>query len=249
NEYERISINFDSTLVLAKAGEGWLYNLKTRELSDSTFTRSATRRAKRPSPNTPLPMAKGVQREAPKATGTKIKLGRTPVTLTPKGWKLTAPKDDQQQLPDGIDYLHPKASYKMISGPSYQFWQGNKTGLLRADGSIAIPANYDELILARQYFDTRAIFTYARQGGKYGLIDRTGALITPIKYDEIRAFQEGMARVRIEDKWGFITLTGKESIPVVHDQVNPFSYGLTEVTLNGKSSFLDKDGICQLSCR
>ena len=66
--------------------------------------------------------------------------------------------------------------------------------------------------------------------------------VIPLQYDHIDSFDEGLARVKVNDKWGFIDKKGKEVIPLQYDRVDFFNGGLAKVTLNGKTGFINKAG-------
>jgi hypothetical protein len=53
---------------------------------------------------------------------------------------------------------------------------------------------------------------------KYGFVSfNSGEEITPFKYDGIGEFDNGLARVRLNDKWGFVDKTGKEVTPIKYE--------------------------------
>ena len=61
-------------------------------------------------------------------------------------------------------------------------------------------------------------------------------------YDWITDFEEGLARVKINDKWGCIDETGRVVIPCKYDYVYDFSEGLAAVKLNEKYGYIDTTG-------
>lgn len=250
NEYHRISLNFDSTLIVVKNSIGRIFDLKQMVLRDSTFSasnRSGYPTRRRPS-TTGSPMDKGEPMKKRPEIGTTAKIDRTPLIFTSMGWKLVAPTADQMQLPDSITGISTESSMVMPYSGLYAIWRGNKIGAVDADGNIVIPTEYEDLVGARQSQEPFRILSYAKKNGKYGLINRQGQQLTPCKYDEIRAFQQGMARVRIGGKWGFIRSDGKEVIPAVYDSALPFVYGVSEVVRDGKRMFVDLENNCDWGC-
>lgn len=61
-------------------------------------------------------------------------------------------------------------------------------------------------------------------------------------YSSIKAFNEGMAPVNLDEKWGFIDKKGKEVIYPKYDEVGEFKDGLGAVRLGEKWGFIDKTG-------
>lgn len=62
------------------------------------------------------------------------------------------------------------------------------------------------------------------------------------KYDDIGTFNEGMARVTLNNKVGFINLNGKEIVPPKYDDVDAFSNGFALVRIGRKFGYIDKTG-------
>lgn len=246
-EYQLVKSYQDFTLMVVKDGVGRLFDLNALSLSDSTFQQYVPPRQISKAATVWREMAKGpTPSEQP--VGTKLMIARTPMVRLAAGWKLERPNKDQQQLPDGITHLERKTYFGMIRGGGYYIWQGDLVGMMNENGKMLIPPNYEDLVKARQLSGNNIIYSYAKKEGKYGLIDMEGQELTAFRYDEIRAFQEGMSRVRIGEKWGFIDRTGKELIPLIYDNVLPFELGLSKVTHGGETMFIDKDNLCQLGC-
>ncbi|EAI4827076.1 WG repeat-containing protein [Campylobacter lari] len=77
---------------------------------------------------------------------------------------------------------------------------------------------------------------------KYGFIDKQGNLVIEAKYDDIDNFNEGLARVKLNEKYGFIDKQGNLVIEAKYNYVDDFSEGLAMVELNEKYGFIDKQG-------
>lgn len=245
--YQLVKSYQDFTLLVVKDGVGRLFDLNTLSLGDSTFQQYVQPRQPSKTATDWRKMAEGpTPTEQP--IGTKLTIARTPMVRLEAGWKLETPTKDQQQLPDGITHLERRTYFGMIRGGGYYIWQGAQVGMMNENGKMVIPPNYEDLVKARQLSGNNAIYSYAKKEGKYGLIDRNGKALTAFDYDEIRAFQGGMARVRIGDKWGFIDSEGNELIAPVYDSVLPFEFGVSKVTRGDKTMFIDKDNQCQLGC-
>jgi hypothetical protein len=249
NEYHRITLSRDSTLTVVKDRVGQKFDLKTLTLLDSTFSaRNSYGGDSRKPSNTASPMATGPARKLSPEVGATADVGQTQLQYTALGWKLVSPSSDQVQLPDDITAMSTQAGKVMVYGGLYAIWRGDKIGGMDRNGRVVISAEYDDLVGAKQAQGSDLVFSYAKKQGKYGLINRKGKQITACKYDEIRAFQEGMARVRIGEKWGLVTVDGEEAIPVVYDIVHPFKFGVSEVVKEGKRMFIDKENNCDWGC-
>ena len=62
-------------------------------------------------------------------------------------------------------------------------------------------------------------------------------------YDDIKEFQDGFAKVKLDDKYGYIDVSGQLVIKPQFDYTTqPFSEGMAEVKLENKWGFIDKTG-------
>lgn len=78
---------------------------------------------------------------------------------------------------------------------------------------------------------------------KHGFVDVHCNEIVPFKYDCIDSFENGFARVSIDDKYGFIYLNGDEVIPPRYDDAQThFSDEFIWVQINGKYGFINTTG-------
>jgi uncharacterized protein len=73
------------------------------------------------------------------------------------------------------------------------FEENGLEGLKKKDGTIIIPAQYDEVFS----FPDNEIFTVVKRGGKYGYVNREGQLITGLIYDDAYDVFNGYGRVQI----------------------------------------------------
>lgn len=113
--------------------------------------------------------------------------------------------------------------------------QESKWGLIRTDGSFALPAQYNELKLFSDGI-------YAFRGLlNWGLTDVNGTIILPPKCTEIRPFQEELAAFKEGNKWGFIDMSGKVTIVAQYDNVLNFSSGLSAVVQDKRVGFINKN--------
>lgn len=251
NEYHRIRLQRDSTLTVVKNMVGRKFDLRTLTFRDTTFesyNKSSNYKTDPKYTVTASTMAKGPRATAIPEIGATTLISKTPFHFTKSGWKLTSPHTESAQLPDGITALSEQVGKVMFKGGLYAIWRGDKIGAINKAGEIIIPAEYDDLVGANQGHSSPLVYSYGEKKGKYCLINSRGKQITPAKYDEIRAFQDGMARVRIKNKWGFINLYGEEKIPLKYDSVLPFVHGASRAVKAGKQMFINKDNNCEWGC-
>lgn len=113
--------------------------------------------------------------------------------------------------------------------------QESKWGLIRTDGSFALPAQYNELkMFADGIYAVRGMLNW-------GLTDVNGTIILPPKYAEIRPLQEELAAFKEGNKWGFIDMSGKVTIAAQYDNVLNFSSGLSAVVQDKRVGFINKN--------
>lgn len=86
----------------------------------------------------------------------------------------------------------------------FLFCEGNKRGLVRADGQITVPARFDDL-----HFVHDGVVN-ARVGDKMGLVDvNTGQVVIKSRFDVIHPFHGDFASVQLADRMGFIDRRGR----------------------------------------
>jgi len=78
--------------------------------------------------------------------------------------------------------------------------------------------------------------------GEIGFIDKTGKIMISIEYWNADDFNEGLARVEINERWGFIDKTGSEIISLKYENAKSFKKGLACVGSNDKFGFINKTG-------
>ncbi len=74
------------------------------------------------------------------------------------------------------------------------FAENGLEGLKKKDGTIIIPAEYDEVFS----FPDNEVFAVVKRGGKYGYVNREGQLVTGLIYDDaydvLNGFGQGSGR-------------------------------------------------------
>ena len=83
--------------------------------------------------------------------------------------------------------------------------------------------------------------SFKADNGKYGYKDQNGKVIIAPKYDIASYdFNEGLARVSLDNKFGFIDKTGKEVIPMQYNNALYFSEGVAAVQKDTTWIYIDK---------
>jgi len=120
--------------------------------------------------------------------------------------------------------------------------QADKKGLIRQDGSILLPVEYEQIdkIYSQPYFKITA-------KKKEGVTDLNGKIILPAAYDEVSYYEKAkLFKVEKAGKSGIADAKGNIIIPVVYDEMemnNSYSNLFPILVKEGKWFFyLDKNG-------
>ncbi len=248
-DYIQITQISDSTVILMTIpGLGYTYNLKSRTI-DSTLTKLYYKPIRRDYTTSPSAMLKGPKSVKIGQEGDSMTIDHRNLVYTLKGWKIANLDDTTKQLPDGVTGIETQKKVGIIRNGAYYFWKDDKVGMLDRSLQIRLLPEFDDLVLAKQMPGSHLNFAYVRKDDKYALMNYSGDILTPFKYDEIRAFQEGMARVRIGDRWGFIATSGEEKIAVTYHSVVPFIDGFSRVQSENGTLIIDKSNNCIVGCK
>ncbi len=149
--------------------------------------------------------------------------------------------------------------------------QEGKYGLLRRDGELVAPLQYDEILwtvdgfaalragethtllnlttgqpLGERYEAIGALregFIPVQQGGKWGYLGLDGQMLPGgFAWDSALPFAEGVAGVSQEKRAGFIDATGQVVIPLQYDGVSSFGNGLAGFAQKKKWGFVNAQG-------
>lgn len=149
--------------------------------------------------------------------------------------------------------------------------QSGKYGLLRRDGALVVPVQYDEILwtiegmAAVRAGESVELYdllrgekvgeTYTAAGvyaegcipvqkdGKWGYVDQRGMLLFGgFLWDSAQPFREGKAGVSENKLAGFIDASGNIVIPLEHQAVSSFSEGLAGFQRRNKWGFLNTSG-------
>ncbi|MDR1120547.1 MAG: WG repeat-containing protein [Dysgonamonadaceae bacterium] len=115
-------------------------------------------------------------------------------------------------------------------------FSGGKWGYMYLDGSIVIPAQYDD---AQSFNDGLA---NVKNGDKWGAIDEYNTAIIPFQYDNINRFSENRIAVEKNGKWGYIDRNNTVVVPFQYDNGFSFYEGLARVYKQELCGYIDKQG-------
>lgn len=129
--------------------------------------------------------------------------------------------------------------------------EDGKQGLKDKNGSVIIEPVYlsvthctEEIFISdstsRKGGGFWFVYTYQDGIDKAGCFNEKGTPLTPVKYNGINCFNDGMARVGLDNKYGFIDTTGKEVVPLKYDEASSFYRERASIALNkGKRTVID----------
>ncbi|HEY1199965.1 MAG TPA: SEL1-like repeat protein, partial [Niastella sp.] len=98
------------------------------------------------------------------------------------------------------------------------FIENGLEGLKKKDGTVIIPAQYDEVYS----FPENETFAVVKRGGKYGYVNREGQLVTGLIYDDAYDVLNGYGRVQI-DAQHYLVQPGAELPSTSYDELRVIS--------------------------
>lgn len=119
------------------------------------------------------------------------------------------------------------------------FEENGLEGLKKKDGTIIIPAQYDEVFS----FADNEIFAVVKRGGKYGYVNREGQLVTGLIYDDAYDVMNGFGRVQIGLQH-YLVQPGAELPSISYDELRVLSeeVGWYVVTKGGVKTVINAAG-------
>src|SRR3972149_4687770 len=88
----------------------------------------------------------------------------------------------------------------------------------------------------------RVQFEMLGSGLKWGYMDKNGELVIPARYDDAGDFNQGIARVMVDDKFGFIDRQGKWVIELKYDNATDFYEGFAAVLVGRGWGYINRSG-------
>lgn len=110
-------------------------------------------------------------------------------------------------------------------------------GMLNADGSVAVPAQWREI---GWFSDGLAYATMDSRTWCY--INGAGEVVIPGPFDDARSFRDGVAMVRVGSEYQFIDVQGHSLTAQGWELAKEFSCGLAMVKRNGLYGYIDCTG-------
>jgi hypothetical protein len=114
--------------------------------------------------------------------------------------------------------------------------QAGQIGFVDKDGAFVVPAKYDTVS------NFEADHALASIGTETFLIDKSGKETPVPEVVEFKAFEQGLARVRIGGSWGLIDATGRLIVPATFQGIQNLKSGLRAATQAGETRFFDTRG-------
>ncbi|MBP6826377.1 MAG: WG repeat-containing protein [Saprospiraceae bacterium] len=133
-----------------------------------------------------------------------------------------------------------QAEYLYCEGNACIVPKAGKQGLSRPDGTVLLPAEYDQIFGSE---DAEGFFT-VRRGNQFGFVNGEGRWLGKPEFDYARSFDAGLAAVRRNGKWGFIDTLGRVAIPFRYQYAENFrNYTKGAVVLYENTyQLIDKQG-------
>jgi hypothetical protein len=116
------------------------------------------------------------------------------------------------------------------------FRNGNKTGIIRQNGSIAIEPRYELLIPENKFI--RASIRVA-ENERWILLDSAGKAVTQRNYDFIDSFNGKFFPVKNRGFWGAMNEQGKEIVACVHDSLVQYKNDYIVVKFKGQYGIIN----------
>lgn len=118
------------------------------------------------------------------------------------------------------------------------FSVGERWGVLNRDGTIILPAEYDQIIMDDDHF-----LASKHLPGKqwWILFDKNGKALTTKAYEQIDKFNGTFFPVRKNGFYGGVNLYGQEIIACVFDSISGTNQNLVAVKFRGQYGIMDTD--------
>ncbi len=134
-------------------------------------------------------------------------------------------------------FLNNYEKYWKIDDQHYRVMDNGKIGLITADGSIIVPADYDQVWNLQENGNIKVM-----RNGKLGIYNVEGGIVIPTEYEMIWNFENGIARVMRNGKIGYVNQNGNEFIACDYDQIWSFKDGKAKVLKDGKVGYISQNG-------
>ncbi len=116
----------------------------------------------------------------------------------------------------GQTIVKPRYASLEIFGEAVRFEADGKFGLLGRQGSVVVPAEYDEIV------PTGEAFWKMRKADKWGLLDAHGKELLPLQFTELLAPENDVVQARVGGKWGLYDYHNKIVAEPKWERMDPF---------------------------
>ncbi len=134
-------------------------------------------------------------------------------------------------------FLDNYEKYWKVDNNYYRVMDNGKIGLISSDGSIIVPAEYDQVWSLQKNGNIKVM-----KGGLLGIYNVEGSIVVPTRYEMIWNFSNGIARVMRNGKIGYVNDSGTEFIACDYDQIWSFEDGRAKVLKDGKVGYISENG-------
>ena len=124
-----------------------------------------------------------------------------------------------------------------IESGIYRVMKNGKVGIVRANGEIIIPCDFNQV----WNLDDKGFFRVLK-AGKAGIYNINGQVIIPPEYDQVWAFKDDLAKVLKNGKLGYFNLQGAHIVPCEYQQIWSFENKRARVLRQGKIGYIDTNG-------
>ncbi|MDR1322681.1 MAG: WG repeat-containing protein [Gracilibacteraceae bacterium] len=84
-----------------------------------------------------------------------------------------------------------------------------KFGIIRYDGTLTVPCEYNSHVIAHYYVDDKLkIEAMLSKNGKYGVLNQDGQVLIPFEYEYMYDYDDGLAIVRKDGLYGVVNKNG-----------------------------------------
>ena len=118
----------------------------------------------------------------------------------------------------------------------YPIPDGEKWGFVDEEGTLAIPAIYDNV------GDFSEGYVRALAGEKWGYVSAAGMMVIQPAFERAGDFSEGLAAVMVDGKWGYVDRRGNVAIAAIFDEAGEFSGGRAAIRSGEKWGYVDTQG-------
>ena len=124
-------------------------------------------------------------------------------------------------------------------GPWITIRKNGKYGVLRTDGSVFLPAEFDSI----KYENNLFLVRHKREGKRgWSLVNPSGDYVSSQLYNSIQWIGDSYFKVQRDKYWGVINRNGVEKIYCKYDTIMQYTEGKLLVKFMGEDGILNMDG-------